>query len=128
MLEASGNPAEMGYCHCGGCRSYSGSPVNAFTLWPQEKVKITKGAESLGSFASSPMTVRRFCTVCGGHVMAEHPGLGLTDLPAGVLPSLAFRPSVHLNYEETVLPMKDGLPKLRDFPAQIGGSGETMPE
>ncbi|HJS61620.1 MAG TPA: GFA family protein, partial [Pseudolabrys sp.] len=29
---------------------------------------------------------------------------------------------------ETVLPMKDGLPKLRDFPAAAGGSGETMPE
>jgi hypothetical protein len=38
------------------------------------------------------------------------------DVPAGVLPTLAFKPTVHLNYEETVLPMKDGLPKLRDFP------------
>jgi len=24
--------------------------------------------------------------------------------------------------------MKDGLPKLKDFTAEIGGSGETMPE
>jgi hypothetical protein len=39
-----------------------------------------------------------------------------------------FKPTVHLNYEETVLPIKDGLPKLKDFPAAIGGSGETMPE
>jgi hypothetical protein len=23
---------------------------------------------------------------------------------------------------------KDGLPKLKDFPAEIGGSGETLPE
>jgi hypothetical protein len=27
-----------------------------------------------------------------------------------------------------VLPMKDGLPKLRDFPKEFGGSGEAMPE
>jgi hypothetical protein len=27
-----------------------------------------------------------------------------------------------------VLPMKDGLPKLKDFPSELGGSGETMPE
>jgi hypothetical protein len=27
-----------------------------------------------------------------------------------------------------LLPIKDGLPKLRDFPAAIGGSGEAMPE
>jgi hypothetical protein len=24
--------------------------------------------------------------------------------------------------------MKDGLPKLKDFPSELGGSGETMPE
>jgi hypothetical protein len=27
-----------------------------------------------------------------------------------------------------VLPMKDGLPKLRDFPSELGGSGEAVPE
>ena len=32
------------------------------------------------------------------------------------------------NYAETVLPMKDGLPKLKDFPAELGGSGEAVPE
>jgi hypothetical protein len=41
---------------------------------------------------------------------------------------VAFAPAVHLNYAEAVLPMKDGLPKLRDFPAAAGGSGETVPE
>ena len=30
--------------------------------------------------------------------------------------------------QETILPMKDGLPKLKDFPAEIGGSGESIPE
>jgi hypothetical protein len=35
---------------------------------------------------------------------------------------------VHLNYEEKLLSIRDGLPKLRDFPKEIGGSGETMPE
>jgi hypothetical protein len=25
-------------------------------------------------------------------------------------------------------PMKDGLPKLRDFPKEFGGSGESVPE
>ena len=31
-------------------------------------------------------------------------------------------------YAETVLPMKDGLPKLKDFPAELGGSGIAVPE
>ena len=60
--------------------------------------------------------------------MVEHPRLGCTDVHAGTLPGVAFRPSVHLNYSETVLPMKDGLPKLKDFPEAFGGTGETVPE
>jgi hypothetical protein len=39
-----------------------------------------------------------------------------------------FRPALHVNYAETVLPVRDGLPKFKDFPAEHGGSGEQMPE
>ena len=60
--------------------------------------------------------------------MTRHPGLQLIDVYAAVLPSVAFEPGIHVNYAETVLPMKDGLPKMKDFPAEFGGSGETVPE
>ena len=63
-----------------------------------------------------------------GNVLVEHATLGLIDVPAGILPALTFNPTVHLNYEETVLPMRDGLPKLKDFPDAFGGSGEIIPE
>jgi len=52
----------------------------------------------------------------------------LIDVSAATLPNLKFSPSVHVNYAETVLPMKDGLPKFKDFPAEFGGSGEQVPE
>ena len=32
-IEVSGAPEAMGYCHCRSCRSWSGGPVNAFSLW-----------------------------------------------------------------------------------------------
>jgi hypothetical protein len=127
-IEATGDPIDMGYCHCDGCRRYSGAPIAAFTLWKPEQVKITKGADELGKFKSSEMSERRFCTKCGGHVMVDHPTLGLVDIRAGLPAEVAFKPSVHLNYEDTVLGVKDGLPKLKDFPKEIGGSGETIPE
>jgi hypothetical protein len=38
------------------------------------------------------------------------------------------QPGVHVNYGETVLPIRDGLPKLKDFPEELGGSGEVIPE
>ena len=68
------------------------------------------------------------CSKCGGHVRIDHPKLGLIDVRAAVPSTVTFKPTVHLNYEESVLPIKDGVPKLKDFPAEIGGSGEAMAE
>jgi hypothetical protein len=127
-VEATGAPEAMGYCHCRSCRSWSAGPVNAFTLWKPENVKITKGAEHLGRFMKTEKSDRQFCTKCGGHLMTKHPTFGLTDVFAATIPSLAFVPAVHVNYADTVLPMRDGLPKLKDFPAELGGSGEAVPE
>jgi hypothetical protein len=115
-IEATGQPIDMGYCHCNSCRLYAGAPVSGFTLWQAGNVKITKGEALLGRFHKTEFSGRRFCTQCGGHVMVDHPGLGLVDIHASTLPSVAFKPTVHLHYAETVLPMKDGLPKLKDFP------------
>jgi hypothetical protein len=102
--------------------------VNAFTLWKPQNVAITKGAEFLGRFMKTDISNRQFCKRCGGHLMTDHPPLGLVDVYAATIPSLKFRPGVHVNYAETVLPMKDGLPKLKDFPAELGGSGVAVPE
>jgi hypothetical protein len=61
--------------------------------------------------ARLPFQLRRedLQAICGGRT-------GLTN------------PGVHVNYAETVLPMRDGLPKFKDFPAQFGGSGEQVAE
>lgn len=82
----------------------------------------------IGRFKSSEISDRRYCTRCGGHISVDHPTLGLIDVRVGALRNFPFKPNVHLNYAETVLPMKDGLLKLKDFPAEIGGSGEKLPE
>lgn len=127
-IEVTGAPEAMGYCHCASCRSWSAGPVNAFTLWKPENVRVTDGSEFVGHFMKTLTSDRKFCTRCGGHVMTEHPTFGLTDVYAATIPAVAFKPGVHVNYSETVLPMKDGLPKLRDFPAELGGSGVTVDE
>jgi hypothetical protein len=127
-LEVTGAPAAMGYCHCASCRSWSAGPVNAFTLWKPEDVRVTKGGEHLATFEKTKLSQRRHCTRCGGHLMTAHPPLGLVDVYAATIPDLPFKPGVHVNYAETVLPMRDGLPKLKDFPAELGGSGEVVAE
>jgi hypothetical protein len=102
--------------------------VNAFTLWKPENVRIMAGAEHVATFQKTPLSQRQYCKKCGGHLLTNHPTLGLVDVFAATIPDLAFKPGVHVNYAETVLPMRDGLPKLKDFPAELGGSGEAVPE
>jgi len=127
-IEATGAPAAMGYCHCASCRSWSAAPINAFTLWPPSAVRVVAGADKLITFSKTAMSRRQYCRQCGGHLMTDHPSLGLVDVYAATLPTVEFRPGIHVNYAQSVLPMRDGLPKLRDFPAEMGGSGEMVPE
>lgn len=127
-LVVTGEPVAMGYCHCASCRAWSAGPVNAFTLWKPDAVTITKGAEHVASFQKTERSIRKWCRLCGGHILTEHPAWGVTDVYAAIVADLAFRPSVHVNYQETVLPMRDGLPKQRDIPAEMGGSGVMLPE
>ncbi|HVZ87476.1 MAG TPA: GFA family protein [Polyangia bacterium] len=127
-LAASGEPAGMGYCHCSSCRAWSASPVNEFTLWKRDDVRVVKGGDQIGTFNKSPNSFRKWCRACGGHLMTEHPQWGLIDVYASVLPELSFRPGVHVNYQETVLPIRDGLPKQRDLPQEMGGSNTLMTE
>jgi hypothetical protein len=102
--------------------------VNAFSLWKPEAVRVTSGTEHVATFQKTEVSQRQYCSKCGGHLMTNHPTLGLVDVFAATIPTLAFTPGVHVNYAEKVLPIRDGLPKLRDFPAEFGGSGEAIAE
>ncbi|MBB3183351.1 hypothetical protein FHR95_000892 [Halomonas fontilapidosi] len=128
QLRVTGEPEAMGFCHCEDCRHWSAGPVNAFTLWKPEAVEVVQGADTLGSYQRTPASLRQWCRSCGGHVLTEHPGMGLVDVYAAILPGLTFEPALHVHYQETVLRIADGLPKMRDVPAELGGTGETLDE
>ena len=127
-VEVSGSPAAQGYCHCQSCRSISGAPIRGFTVWPKDSVRITGGEEQLKGFSKTDFSDRRHCANCGGQVLIYHPTIGMTDVHSEVIPEFDFQPGLHLNYQERTLPIRDGLPKFRDFPAAFGGSDETIPE
>jgi len=127
-FEVSGEPAAMGYCHCDSCRHWSASPVNAFSLWKPEALRITRGASNIGTYNKTPISYRKWWTKCGGHLFTEHPTMGLVDIYTAMLPQLPFEPSLHVNYQETVLPIRDGKPKIKDMPKEMGGSGVVLAE
>lgn len=128
-IEVSGAPNVQGYCHCRSCRSWSGGPVNGFSLWPAENFKVLKGEENIATYSGSEFSHRKWCKACGGHLINSHPGMNLVDVFSATIPTFEFKPTLHVHYGETVLPMKgDGLPKFKDLPADFGGSGETVDE
>jgi len=127
-ITVSGEPAAAGYCHCESCRSWSASPVNAFTLWPPASVKVTRGADNVLTYNKTPRSYRKWCKSCGGHLFTEHPAWDLVDVYAATIADFPFQPGLHVNYQETRLHIHDGLPKLADLPKEMGGSGATLPE
>ena len=127
-FEATGAPDIMGYCHCADCAAWSAGPINAFTLWQPDSVRITKGESKVGTFNKTENSYRKFCTGCGGHLMTDHPGMKLVDVYAVLLEDFDYKPTLHVNYESKIVSVPDGLPKFRDMPKEVGGSGETMPD
>jgi hypothetical protein len=128
QFTATGEPVAAGYCHCESCRHWSAGPINAFSLWNPGALKVTKGADQIGSYQKTPATIRKWCKSCGGHLFSDHPGWNLVDIYAAVIPTFAFKPGVHVHYQETVLHIHDGLPKMKDIPSEMGGSGAVLPE
>jgi hypothetical protein len=89
---------------------------------------MSSGADNIGTYNKTPASYRKWCKRCGGHLFTEHPGMGLIDVYAAVIPDLAYSPGVHVHYQETKLRIKDGLPKLKDVPSELGGSGDSVDE
>ena len=127
-IEVTGSPEAMGYCHCESCRHWSAGPINAFSLWKPDSVVVKQGEADIQTYAKTDNSHRKWCKKCGGHLMTEHPGMGLIDVYSSILPNLSFEPALHVFYGESVLSVKDGLPKQKDLPEEMGGSGELLAE
>lgn len=126
--DIKGEPQVMAICHCNDCRHWSAGPVNTASLWPSSDVSVTQGADKIGTYNKTPGSSRKFCRICGGHIFTEHPEMGMTDVYGATIANFTHKPALHVYYGQTVLHIKDGLPKMKDMPAEMGGSGETLPE
>ena len=99
--EADAELARIVHCHCQTCRKTHGAAFSSVTAVPCESFRWTRGSELLGAFESSPGKVRRFCTRCGSHLMAERVvqpvvllRLGCLDTPTDTV--VTDRPQVHI--------------------------------
>lgn len=133
QVEVHGQPAVAGICHCESCRKWHSAPINAWGIWPDDRVKVTAGRDQIAEFnkqgADGP-SGRSSCKRCGGAVFNRKPKVGMTVVYAMTLDGsgLVFEPTFHCFYGEGVIHMADGLPKFEDLPAPLGGSGKQLDE
>lgn len=59
------------HCHCRTCRKTHGSAFSSVMRIPREEFRWVRGEELLSAFESSPGKLRRFCSRCGSHIVAE---------------------------------------------------------
>jgi hypothetical protein len=69
---------------------------------------------------------RTTCPECGTRIFAEVPGMGVRGVTGFLLPKGTFRPTFHIQCQFAVRPVKDDLPHYKAYPAQFGGSDETV--
>ena len=110
-----------------------GYPSNASVNVIKEIIDTEEQFSDIRPFISSYAKVeghdRKWGNKCGGHVYVDHSTTyGKIDVYASILKDFEYKPTFHVNYENSILHIKDGLPKFKDFPEPLGGSGEMMDE
>ena len=63
----------IGHCHCLTCRKAHAAAFATTAGVMREHFRWTAGEDRLSAFESSPGKLRRFCPVCGTHLIAERP-------------------------------------------------------
>jgi len=75
---------DIGVCHCGFCRRWSGGPMLALHCGPDVTFS---GTEHITVFASSDWAERAFCKRCGTHLYYKLLPTGEYFVPAGTFDS-----------------------------------------
>jgi hypothetical protein len=59
------------HCHCRTCRKAHASAFASTARVDRQHFRWRRGEDQLGAYESSPGKVRRFCTRCGSHLVAD---------------------------------------------------------
>ena len=122
-VRLSGEAGAQFYCHCDDCQASSGGAYVAVAVYPADAVSHIKGELACWTLKTMP---RQRCAVCGTQVLAEVPGGEQIGIKANLLPAGVFKPTFHENCRYAVLPVVDGLPHYKGYPAEFGGTDETV--
>ncbi len=117
-----GDPKVAFYCHCEDCQKVHSATAIPVVMFSAGDVK-TSGDTSIYTLRETPRTS---CTKCGTRLFAEPPGMGMRGVVAGILPPGTFKPAFHIQCQHAAVPVKDGLPHFKGYPAAFGGSDDVV--
>lgn len=131
-------PVFAALCHCRLCRNCTASSAAHLVGVPKGAYKLTKGEPKTFTHPDYPSFEHSFCPNCGGHVTQGPKEAGFvaifpTNLEMGKekfpeVPSI-FKPQCHMNFENAMIQdafSEAQLPKFKDFPKEMGGSGDML--
>jgi hypothetical protein len=113
--EVDGAAGPIIHCNCQTCRKAHATAFSSVSAVAREKFRWTKGEELLVGYESSPGKLRRFCSKCGSHILAERAGQPIVLLRLGCLDTpITDRPKAHIWRSDgaTWFDPKDQLPEL----------------
>jgi len=80
-LHASSMSTEVGACHCGMCRKWSGGPFLGVDCGTSIDIR---GQQYITSYSSSDWAKRSFCSKCGTHLFYQLEKSGQYIVPVGL--------------------------------------------
>lgn len=96
-FQAKGAKLDVGACHCGMCRRWTGGPFMAIDCGTDVSIQ---GEENIGVFDSSPWAERGFCTKCGTHLFYRIKQTHQYIVPVGIFgddPAFSFDHQVFID-------------------------------
>lgn len=117
---------DVGVCHCGSCRRWSGGPMLAVHCGAGVAVR---GEDHVSVYASSAWAERAFCKQCGTHLYYRLHATGEYFVPAGLFESNDFelRSQIYIDRKPAYYAFVNQTPTLTEqqvierYSAAVGG-------
>jgi hypothetical protein len=113
-----GSIVQVVNCHCGLCRRTTGAPFSSYVVIREANFAVIRGQGSLGSFAVTKRTTKRFCKTCGTPIFNSNPEM---------YPSLVMLYLGTLNGHEELTPAIDIFCEKRLQWVSTNESSKTFP-
>ncbi len=122
-FRVDGEPLVQLYCHCRSCQLAHAAPLVAAAIFPASCVSYEGTTRKIRVTDKDYAAQRIICTGCGTKIINEPPPPVRAIHPMLCASADWFRPSMHVQWQDRSIELRDDLPKYLDYPKELGGSG-----